>query len=279
MPTASPFAQGQTSPTIVDDPAAAADVLLCELERAERPMVLTGAGLSTDSGIPDFRSPDGVWTRIKPIEFDDFIASEKAWLEDWRRRFAMAKLSAHAEPNAAHTALAQLVEAGKVTTIVTQNIDGMHQRAGTPPDALIEIHGNSNHATCLDCGARMETDEAERTVEETGRSPRCTACGGLVKAAVISFGQEMPEDLMIRVQIAATQTDLILALGKSLAVYPVAVLPLIVLERGAGFIIGSKLPTDLDHLVGFVLRAGLHETFADANKRAFCGKFVAPRSH
>ncbi len=264
---------------MIDDPATAAEVLVAELERAERPMVLTGAGLSTDSGIPDFRSPGGLWTRMKPIEFHDFVASEEARLEDWRRRFAMAKLFADAEPNAAHTALAQLVKIGKVSTIVTQNIDGLHQRAGTPPDALIEIHGNSNHATCLDCGAGMEMAEAERVIEETGRSPRCPECGGLVKAAVISFGQAMPEDLMMRAQIAAAQTDLILALGTSLVVYPVAGLPLIALERGADFIIASKLPTDMDHLARFVLRAGLHETFARVNKRAFCGKFVAPQSH
>ena len=117
---------------MIDDPATAAEVLIAELERAERPKVLTGAGLSTDSGIPDFRSPGGLWTRMKPIEFNDFIASEEARLEDWRRRFAMAKLFADAEPNAAHTALAKLVEIGKVSTIVTQNIDGLHQRRHTP---------------------------------------------------------------------------------------------------------------------------------------------------
>ena len=167
------------------------------IESSSDIVALTGAGISTESGIPDFRGPGGIWTRMKPITYQEFVASEAARLEDWRRRFVMNANFAGAEPNAGHFGLARLAAEGRLQAVITQNIDGLHQRAGLPPERLIEIHGNATHGRCLDCRAPMPLAMVQCIIETTAASPRC-ACGGVIKAAIVSFGERMPEEAMRR---------------------------------------------------------------------------------
>src|SRR5438876_9397094 len=150
------------------------------IERARQAVVFTGAGISTESGIPDFRSPGGIWTRMAPIDFGDFLASEAARVETWRRRFAMEETFTAAEPNRGHRAVDALVRRGKVSAVITQNIDGLHQASGIPPEKVIELHGNTTYASCLDCGTRHELAEIRIAFEEDGKSPRCRRCRGMV---------------------------------------------------------------------------------------------------
>jgi NAD-dependent deacetylase len=176
---------------------AAAGRLAAWMTEAERIVAFTGAGISTESGIPDFRSPGGIWSQMQPITYQQFVASEDARLEDWRRRFIMNEQFARAEPNVGHRALAGMVRSGKAAGIITQNIDGLHQRAGAPPEKVVELHGNATRGRCLDCRRAMPLEKARTAIEDGGRSPRC-ACGGPVKAAVISFGEAMPQREMAR---------------------------------------------------------------------------------
>ena len=195
------------------------------IEAARRVVVFTGAGISTESGIPDFRSPGGIWTRQAPIYFEEFLASEDARRETWRRRFAMDPVLRAARPNLGHVAVAALVASGQVAAVITQNIDGLHQAAGVPADRVIELHGNTTYATCLECDARYEIDALAAGFGATGRAPRCVSCDGLVKTATVSFGQAMPAAAMVRAEEAVLEADLCLAIGSSLVVYPAAGFP------------------------------------------------------
>jgi NAD-dependent deacetylase len=236
--------------------------LLGLIRRAERIVALTGAGISTESGIPDFRSPGGLWTRgIKPITYQDFQASEEARMEDWRRRFRMNADFAAAEPNAGHLGLARLSNDGRLKTLITQNIDSLHIRAGSPPDDLIEIHGNSSEGRCLDCRSIMTLEKVRTIIEETGASPRCL-CGGYVKAAVVSFGQRIPDDVLQRASAAAEAADLFLVIGSSLQVHPAASLPLMAKRSGAAFAIINRDATPLDQLADFVVHRPIGTFFS-----------------
>jgi NAD-dependent deacetylase len=168
----------------------------------------TGAGISTESGVPDFRSPNSPWMRHKPIPFEAFLASAEARRESWRRKFAMDDLYRDARPNRGHLALAALVRSGQMPALITQNIDGLHQESGVPPERLIELHGNGTYAACLACGRRHELAWVRSQFESTGEPPACEACGGIVKSATIAFGQAMPEEAMRRAQAAALSCDL-----------------------------------------------------------------------
>ena len=187
---------------------------------AARLVAFTGAGISTEFGIPDYRSPGGIWTKIRPIEFGDFLASAEARRETWRRKFASHEVIEKATPNAGHRALARLVEQGRMLAIITQNIDGLHQASGVPDDKVIELHGNSTYATCLDCRQRYELDWVREIFAVDERLPLCTSCGGMIKTATISFGQAMPEVEMERAHEATVAADLFIVLGSSLVVYP-----------------------------------------------------------
>jgi len=245
----------------IDDPTEGARVLAEMVTAAETVVIFTGAGISTESGIPDFRGPNGLWKKIEPIYYDEFVTSETARLADWKRRFAFRDQIGKVEPNVAHLAIARLVASGKVNAVITQNIDGLHGRAGVPDDRLIEIHGNATFATCLDCDRRFELAEAEATIAATGRSPRC-GCGGLVKAAVISFGQAMPTREMERAEHAIQEADLFVAVGSSLTVQPAATLPMIAKYDGARLIIVNGEETPLDGLADRVLRGSIGTVFS-----------------
>ncbi len=181
---------------------AEAESLAALLREARRAVVFTGAGISTESGIPDFRSPGGIWTKMAPIEFQDFVASTDLRREAWRRRFAMEEMFASVEPNAGHRAVARLVADGRATHVITQNIDNLHQQSGVPELQVIELHGNTRYAKCLDCGTRLELEPIRTHFEAHGDAPDCVDCGGLVKTATISFGQAMPELEMARAEEA-----------------------------------------------------------------------------
>ncbi len=230
-----------------------------------RIVALTGAGISTESGIPDFRSPGGIWSTRQPVQFQDFIASEESRLEDWDRRFEMLGFFNAAEPNAAHVALTDLARSGSLQLLITQNVDGLHQRAGFPEDRLVEIHGNSTYATCLSCAMPAEL-EAQREDVEAGRSPVCGRCGGYLKAAVVSFGQQMPEEALRRSAQAARECDLFLVLGSSLVVYPAAQLPLIAADAGADLVILNNQETPLDPHASALVRTPLARTFTSSGE-------------
>jgi NAD-dependent deacetylase len=222
----------------------------------------TGAGISTESGIPDFRSPGGIWTKMRPIEFGDFLASAEARRETWRRKFVTDETLRKATPNAGHRALARLIERGKMSAIVTQNIDGLHQASGVPDDKVIELHGNSTYAACLDCRRRYELDWVREIFAVDERLPVCTACGGVIKTATISFGQAMPEAAMERARAATLACDLFIVLGSSLVVYPAAGFPIMAKRNGARLVIVNREPTDQDEVADLVINAEIGATMS-----------------
>ncbi len=225
------------------------------LSAARAAVVLTGAGISTESGIPDFRSPGGLWEKYRPIDFGEFMTSAEARRESWRRRFAMSSVLDSARPNRGHAAVAELVRRGRVHTVITQNIDGLHQASGVPDERVIEIHGSTTYATCLGCERHYELSEIRGRFEESGEEPVCTSCGGFVKTATISFGQPMPAVPMQRAETAACKSDLFVAIGSSLVVYPAASFPALAKRSGARLVIINREPTDLDDIADLVLRA------------------------
>ncbi len=233
------------------------------IEDAGRVVVFTGAGISTESGVPDFRSPGGVWSRMKPIYFQDFVASEERRREAWTRTFSGAAGWVGARPNAGHFAVARLVGQGKVPVVITQNVDNLHQDSGVPDDLVIELHGNAGYAKCLGCGQRHELAELKGPFLERGVVPTCDACGGLVKTATISFGQPMPADAMARAEAAALACDMFLVLGSSLVVFPAAGLPLLAKGNGAALAIVNREPTDQDAFADLVLHDEIGAVMAE----------------
>jgi NAD-dependent deacetylase len=245
-----------------------ADSDIAELARliaaARRAVVFTGAGISTESGIPDFRSPGGIWTKYKPIDFEDFIASEEARREAWRRKFATDGTIREAKPNRGHRAVAALVRRGKVASVITQNIDGLHQASGVPEQRVIELHGNTTYAHCLDCKRRYEIEALRLAFEQDEMPPRCNSCNGLVKTATISFGQAMPEAAMQRAQVETLAADLFIVAGSSLVVYPAAGFPELAKRNGAVLVIVNRDPTGLDEFADLVLNRSIGETLGTA---------------
>jgi NAD-dependent deacetylase len=216
-------------------------------------VVFTGAGMSTESGIPDFRSPGGVWSRMKPIYFREFVGDEDKRREAWNRAFSGVAGWVGAAPNAGHMAVARLVASGKVSSVITQNVDNLHQHSGVPEAQVIELHGNASYATCLDCGLRYELEVLKRSFLGTGDIPMCRDCGGLVKVATVSFGQPMPQDKMRLAEAETLACDLFLVLGSSLVVYPAAGFPVMAKRNGARLVIVNREPTDLDDYADLVL--------------------------
>lgn len=222
------------------------------LKAANRVVAFTGAGISTESGIPDFRSPGGVWSKMKPIMFQDFVASPGVRQEAWSRVFNRTAGWVGASPNAGHHACTALIAAGKVSAIITQNVDNLHQDSGAPADKVIELHGNASYAKCLDCGKRHELDDLELPWRR-GEEIVCLHCAGLLKTATISFGQAMPEHEMMRATEESRACDLFLVLGSSLVVYPAAGLPIEAKRHGAKLVIVNRDPTELDGYADLVL--------------------------
>jgi len=226
-------------------------------------VAFTGAGISTECGIPDFRSPGGLWTQNKPIPFDVFVAHKEARNEAWRRKFAMDSAFSGARPGRGHRALTRLLTQGQLAAIITQNIDGLHQDSGAPSEAVVELHGNTTYATCLDCSTRYELDWVRTQFETTsGHAPDCPACGGPVKTATISFGQAMPEGEMARADALSRACDLFIVIGSSLVVFPAAGFPLLAKKKGARLVILNREPTEFDAIADLVVRADIGDVLA-----------------
>ena len=234
------------------------------IDAAQRVVIFTGAGLSTESGIPDFRSPGGTWTKMKPINFSDFMRSDTARRETWKRRFEMEDIFIKATPNRGHRAVAELIRTGKASSVITQNIDGLHQAAGVPDAQVIELHGNTMHASCLTCGQRYELEPIRARFEADGAAPRCLWCDGLVKTATISFGQTMPVAAMRQAEAATMQADLFIVVGSSLVVYPAAGFPEIAKHNGATLVIINHEATALDDVADLVVHRAIGDVLGGA---------------
>jgi NAD-dependent protein deacetylase/lipoamidase len=220
----------------------------------------TGAGISTECGIPDFRSPGGLWTRNQPIPFDAFVSSQEMRDEAWRRRFAMEEKFAQAKPGRGHRALASLYRSGKSPGLITQNIDNLHQTSGIDAGDVIELHGNTTYALCLDCSRRYELSWVKEKFEAAGqRAPDC-ACGGYIKTATVSFGQAMPPEAMERAEDLTKSCDLFLAVGSSLVVWPAAGFPLMAKRNGAVLVIINREATEFDDIADLVVRNDIGDT-------------------
>lgn len=242
---------------IASDIATAIDGLRALIGGAKRIVPFTGAGISTECGIPDFRSPGGLWTRNKPIPFDEFLASREMRDESWRRRFALEESFSAARPGRGHRALARLYHAGKVPGLVTQNIDNLHQISGIPAEDVVELHGNTTYALCLDCARRYDLAWVRKKFEANGRcAPECE-CGGYIKTATVSFGQSMPAAAMERAEQLAHQCDLFLAIGSSLVVWPAAGFPLMAKQNGAALVIINRERTEFDDAADLVVHADI----------------------
>ncbi|HVI31596.1 Sir2 family NAD-dependent protein deacetylase [Phenylobacterium sp.] len=233
------------------------------IARSERAVVFTGAGISTESGIPDFRSPGGVWSKMKPIYFQDFVSDPAKRREAWERAFTGRAGWTGRQPNTGHHAVARLVAQGRVSAVITQNVDNLHQESGVPAERVIELHGNATYATCLECAERHELAELKDSFLKAGEIPYCRRCGGLVKTATISFGQSMPEAPMLRAEEETLACDLFIVLGSSLVVYPAAGFPLLAKRNGATLAIVNREPTDLDPYADLVLHDELGEVLSE----------------
>lgn len=251
--------------TAGDDIKAACEELAAILARMRRGVAFTGAGISTECGIPDFRSPGGLWTRNRPIDFAAFLSDRAMRDEAWRRRFAMEEAFAGARPGRGHAVLARLLGEGRLAGVVTQNIDGLHQASGVPDECLVELHGNTTYATCLECGERYDLGWARQRFErDGGRAPDCLDCGGPIKTATISFGQPMPADAMARARALTQACDVFLALGSSLVVWPAAGFPVEAKRKGATLVIINREPTDMDAIADLVIHADIGDILAEA---------------
>jgi len=235
------------------------------LRAAQRILIFSGAGVSTASGIPDFRGPNGVWTRRRPVYYDEFLASESARVEYWDYKLETWDIYQRARPNAVHDAVVALERAGKVLAVVTQNVDGLHRRAGTAPQRLIELHGTDLFVECQTCRARSAPAPHFERFMATRAAPRCE-CGGLLKAATISFGQSLDAGDLDRAATAARRADLVVALGSTLSVYPAASIPLLAAERGIPYVIVNRGITEHDGHPDVTLRVegDVTEIFPDA---------------
>ncbi len=232
------------------------------IDDASNIVILTGAGISTESGVPDFRSLGGLWEQFRIVEYDEYIDSETARIEDWHRRFFMADQIGQVEPNIGHTKIAEWINASKCSCLITQNVDGLHARGGAPQDKLIEIHGNATTASCITCGKHHSIETCRRLFEATGESPKCQACDGLVKADIVMFGEKMPVKKTADAFKIAETADLFIAIGTSLVVNPAAGLPLHAKHNEAKFAILNRDATQLDSFTDCVINGEIGQVMA-----------------
>jgi NAD-dependent deacetylase len=251
--------------------AAADDELVELLGGARRILVFTGAGVSTGSGIRDYRGPSGVWRSRQPVLYQDFLASEQARIEYWEQKLEAYDEFARAEPGPTHQACVRLHALGRLELLVTQNIDGLHERAGIPRDALVELHGTNARVSCQSCGTEADAAAAYAAFRRQRRCPRCTGCGGPLKQATISFGQSLEPENLNRAAAAAAACDLVVALGSTLSVYPAAEFPLLAARRGVPYAVINRGPTEHDgsELVRLRLEGDVDAIFPPAVAAAF----------
>jgi NAD-dependent deacetylase len=242
------------------------------LRASRRILIFTGAGISTGSGIPDFRGPQGVWKRRQPVYYHDFMRSEAARFEHWDYKLEGWEAFRDAKPNATHGAIVRLECAGKVLAVVTQNIDGLHSRAGTSADKLVELHGTNSLVECQTCGRKSDPEPHFESFRTTRKPPLCE-CGGYLKPATISFGQNLRNEDLDRAERAAKASDLVVALGSTLSVYPAANIPLLAASRGVPYVVINRGPTDNDELpeVGLRIDGDVGAIFPAAVAAALAG--------
>ena len=227
-------------------------------------VVFTGAGISTESGIPDFRSPGGIWSRYRPVSFQEFISSEESRIEAWKRRVETYAVDKNAEPNIGHYFVQSLNEKGKLIGLITQNVDGLHSQSGLPEDKIVELHGSNRTIRCLECAKSYEPAIIMERLAGNFSSPRCDDCGGILKSATISFGQAMPERAMRQAQEWTEQARIFIVMGSSLQVQPAASFPVIARRNGAVLAIINREPTTLDEYASFTHHGAIGE---------FCQRF------
>ncbi len=227
------------------------------LAESRSAVAFTGAGISTESGIPDFRSPSGIWAQTKPVYFDEFVSSAEARNEYWRQKAAMWREFSGARPNTGHNILARWEASGRLRGVITQNIDELHQQAGS--QHVLEVHGTARHVVCLECGTRYDTERITRQYERLGAAPTCDRCGGMLKHATVSFGQSLPQEVIEESTRWARESDLFFAIGSSLVVYPAASIPEIAARSGSRLVIINRDPTPLDDRASVVIRQSIGE--------------------
>jgi NAD-dependent deacetylase len=234
---------------------------VARVRQSQATVFFTGAGISTESGVPDFRSPGGVWTKYQPVLFQDFLASESARLKHWRLKKATYELFKTVKPNIGHYAISNFEARGQLLGLITQNIDGLHKLAGTSEERLIELHGTDRLVTCLNCAKRYDPVDIYENLGEEFAAPTCDDCGGFLKSANVSFGQSMPVVSMQRAQAWSEQADLFIVVGSSLQVQPAASFPVIAKRSGALLAIVNRDPTPLDDMADFVHHGAIGEFF------------------
>jgi NAD-dependent deacetylase len=242
------------------------DNLASRIRRSREIVVFTGAGISTESGIPDFRSPGGIWTRYQPVTFQEYVSSEAARVQAWKRRLESHRAYRDAKPNLGHYFVHSLDQRGSLIGVITQNVDGLHGLAGLADEKIVELHGTQRKIICLSCDRFYEPDEIMKGLRGDFESPKCEACGGILKAATVSFGQAMPQDAMRRAQAWTEQARIFMVMGSSLQVQPAASFPLIAKRNGALLAIINREPTPLDEYADFTYTGAIGD---------FCRNFNA----
>src|SRR5262245_31005844 len=238
--------------------------------RASRNLVFfTGAGISTESGVPDFRSPGGIWTRYQPVYFAEFMTSEEARIRQWQMKKETHELYKNVKPNAGHYAIAQFDKRGQLLGLITQNIDGLHGIAGVSPDKIVELHGTDRKVVCLKCSKTFDPEPIYERLEGNFTPPTCDACGGFLKAATVSFGQAMPVEAMSRANELSAAAEIFIVLGSSLVVHPAASFPVIAKENGAFLAIVNRDPTPLDDLADYRYQGEIGGFFAQLGELLF----------
>ena len=232
------------------------------IKKSEQLVFFTGAGISTNSGIPDFRGPKGVWKTSTPIYFQEFISSKEKRLESWERKFSNELSIDSAKPNEGHFKIAEIMKARDESHLITQNVDNLHQDSGVSDAQIIELHGNATYAKCLDCSQKYDLNLLKKEFLINKEPPICKKCRGLIKTATISFGQAMPQTEMQIAQSVSIKSDLFICLGSSLAVFPAADLPLLAKETGAKLVIINNEPTQMDHLADLVINKDISEVLS-----------------
>ena len=233
------------------------------ISQSEALVFFTGAGISTNSGIPDFRGPKGIWKTSQPIYFQDFVKSEEKRKESWERKFSNELNINKAKPNPGHQKIAEIMEKKDLSHLITQNVDNLHQESGVNEDKITELHGNATYAKCLDCQLKYDLEELKMSFLSTKVPPQCSSCYGLIKTATISFGQPMPEKEMVVAQKKSINSDLFICIGTSLAVFPAADLPVLAKETGSKLVIINNEPTQMDHIADLVINRDISEVFSE----------------
>jgi len=235
-----------------------------KIRESEDIVVFTGAGISTESGIPDFRSPGGIWTRYRPVTFQEYMSSEASRIEAWKRRLDGWEQYKNAKPNIGHYFVHSLDAKGKLVGLITQNVDGLHSKAGLPDEKIVELHGSNRKVICLQCDREFDPDEIIKQLVGDFASPKCVACGGILKSATVSFGQAMPENAMRMAQEWTEQAEVFIVMGSSLQVQPAASFPVVAKRNGALLAIINREAGPLDDTADFVHHSAIGE---------FCARF------